>query len=135
VPNRLSSLKKPFVNQDKKNCNCLDQYNVPKKWTQIYPQGTKEGDEEQRFFIALSRDPQYDWRSVAAISKESKLSEKRVEEILYKYYKKGLVFQSPSNESLWAYWERVPNMLPKKNESVAFKEQTNRIKKAVKKSN
>lgn len=108
---------------------------MPKKWTQLYPQGTKEGDEEQRFFIALSRDPQYDWRSVAAVSKASRLDEKRVEEILAKYYKRGIVFQNPTNETLWGYWERVPQMLPKDCGSVTFQDQKKRIKSSMKKPN
>ena len=57
----------------------------PKKWTDVYPVGTKEGDEEARFFRSLARHPKYDWRSTAAISKESGLSPKRVEEIIAKY--------------------------------------------------
>jgi len=104
----------------------------PPKWTNVYSQGTKEGDEEQRFFIALSRDPQYAWRSVAAVSKESGLSEKRVEEILNKYYNKGMVFQSPTNETMWGYWERVPEMLPKQQPSVVRKDQQKRIKSSSK---
>lgn len=83
----------------------------PKKWTECYPQGTKEGDEEQSFFIALARNPKYDWRSTSAIAKEAKLSLQRTEEIIKKYLKRGLVLASPKNEDLWAYWERVPDQL------------------------
>ena len=45
----------------------------PPKWTQIYPQGTSAGDEEQRFFIALERNKKYKFRSVAQMAKETRL--------------------------------------------------------------
>jgi hypothetical protein len=97
----------------------------------VYPQGTTEGDEEQKLFIALARHPEYEWRSVAAISKESGLSKERVEEILQKYYKKGIVFQSPKNEDLWGYWERVPEMLNKNGSSITEKDHENRVDSAM----
>ena len=103
----------------------------PKKWYEVYPQGTKAGDEEQRFFIALSRNPKFDWRSVAAIVKEASLTIERVEEILLKYVKKGLVFQSPKNPENWAYWERVPEMLPDVASTIANDDKKKRIDKAV----
>jgi hypothetical protein len=59
----------------------------PKKWTEVYPQGTPEGDEEARFFKSLARHPKYDWRSTAAIAKESGLTHTRVEQIIAKYLK------------------------------------------------
>ena len=102
---------------------------TPPKWTEIYPQGTKEGDEEQGFFISLSRNPKYQWRSTAQISKEANLSKERVDEILNKYYKRGVVFQNPSNEDQWAYWERVPEMLPKIEDSLTRKDHIDRINK------
>ena len=42
---------------------------TPKKWTEVYAAGTREGDEESRFFRALARNVKYDWRSTAAIAK------------------------------------------------------------------
>lgn len=102
----------------------------PKKWTEVYPQGTKEGDEEQKMFIALARHPKYEWRSISALAKASGLSEKRVEEILAKYHKFGMVFQSPSNEENWGYWERVPQMLNADKRSIPAKDQDKRIKDA-----
>ena len=42
--------------------------NTPKKWTEIYPYGTKEGDEESKFFRALARHNKFDYRSTIAIS-------------------------------------------------------------------
>ena len=101
---------------------------TPSKWTSVYPHGTKEGDEELRFFISLARNPKYQWRSTAAIAKESKLSLERVEEIINKYYKKGMVFQNPKNEDQWGYWERVPEMLPKILKSISQKDQEKRLK-------
>lgn len=104
----------------------------PKKWTDVYPHGTKEGDEEREFFISLARKPKYQWRSVSAISKESNLTKERVEEIINKYYKKGMIFQNPKNEDQWGYWERVPEMLPKAQKSISKKDQDDRIGKLSK---
>lgn len=105
----------------------------PPRWTSVYPQGSKEGDEEQSFFIALARNAKWQWRSTAAVAKEAGLTKERVEELLNKYYKKGMVFQNPQNEDQWGYWERVPEMLPKDNLSITDKDHQDRIKKAVKK--
>lgn len=88
--------------------------NAPQKWIDVYPQGCKEGDEEQKFFIALARNKDYDWRSVNSVAKDSGLSKERVDELIAKYVKKGLIFQNPTNDTLWGYWERVPHMLVKK---------------------
>lgn len=82
-----------------------------KKWSQVYPQGTKDGDEEQKFFIGLNRKSglvrsNYDWRSTEALVKESGLTRQRVEEIITKYVKLGLIFASPHREDHWGYWER-----------------------------
>jgi hypothetical protein len=100
------------------------------KWTQIYPQGTKEGDEEQRFFIALARHKKYEWRSVTALKKESKLSTERVEEIIQKYHQiaPGMIVNSPKNPDNWGYWERIPpaSAVP----SLTKKDQKSRVDKA-----
>lgn len=100
------------------------------KWTDVYPQGCKAGDEEQDFFIALARNPKWQWRSVAAIAKESGLSKERVEELLNKYWKRGMIFQNPQNDDQWGYWERVPQMVPDSHHSISDDDHTNRIKKA-----
>jgi len=105
----------------------------PKTWTSIYPQGTKEGDEEQLFFIGkdgasgLARHPKYEWRSTAAIAKESGLSQAVVERILQKYVKLGLIFPSTSKDDHWAYWERVPEKVAPPAKSVAQVDQDNRM--------
>ena len=100
----------------------------PHKWVNIYPQGTKEGDEEQKFFIALARHPKYVWRSTSALTKESGLSSERVDEIIVKYYNKGMIFQNPKNEDQWGYWERCPSSFyDNKKNSIAKVDQESRI--------
>ncbi len=100
------------------------------QWSSIYPQGTREGDEEQAIFIALSRHPKWQWRSVSALAKEANLTKERVEEILSKYWKKGMVFQNPANEDQWGYWERVPDMVPKDKGSISDVDHDERLKHA-----
>jgi hypothetical protein len=100
----------------------------PQTWVDAYPHGTREGDEEQAFFIALGRHPKWKWRSVAAIVKESNLSKERVDELLEKYHKKGLVFQDESNPDQWAYWERVPELVNSDNDSPKQKDHKERMK-------
>lgn len=100
----------------------------PPHWVDIYPHGTTEGDEEQAFFIALARH-QIPWRSVAALAKEAKLKESRVEQILQKYEKLGMVFQNPTTEDQWDYWVRLPDILPNIKESLVQKDHRNRMKK------
>jgi hypothetical protein len=104
----------------------------PKKWTEVYPQGTPEGDEEARFFRSLARHPKYDWRSTAALAKESGLPQKRVEEIISKYLKRNIVFQSSSNEEHWGYWERVPHMVPDEYMTASDSDKDRRIRRASK---
>jgi len=99
----------------------------PQKWTEVYPQGTKEGDEEQRFFIALTRD-QRAYRSYNALVNESKLSPKRVDEILEKYVNLGMIFANENDDGMWAYWERVPERI-QEYVPLVKKDQTIRIKK------
>ena len=102
-----------------------------RKWTQVYPQGTKAGDEEQKFFIALARHPKFEWRTVAALSKETGLTKERVEEIVAKYEKAGMVFNNPKNEEQWAYWERVPEMVADAPPSLTKADQNDRIDKVL----
>lgn len=104
----------------------------PKKWTDVYPVGTNEGNEESRFFRSLARHPKYDWRSTAALAKESNLTSRRVEEIIAKYMKMDMVFQNPKNEDQWAYWERVPHMLPDVYLSTSDEDKKKRINRFVK---
>lgn len=104
----------------------------PKKWTDVYPVGTKEGDEESKFFKSLARHSKYDWRSTAALAKESGLSARRVEEIIAKYVKKDMVFQNPRNEDQWGYWERVSYMLPDEYLSTSDEDKKKRINRFIK---
>lgn len=101
----------------------------PQKWIDCYPQGTKEGDEEQRFFIALERHPKYEWRSTASLAKDAKLSKERVDEIIQKYFKAGIVVNSSTNDDHWGYWERVG--VSGKSKSVVKTDQDKRVEKAL----
>jgi len=101
-----------------------------KTWTEFYPQGTKEGDEEQGFFIAISRHLKWKWRSVAQLSKEAKLSKQRTEEIIQKYYKNGVILQCPTNDDMWGYWENHLDMLPKASTTATQDDHKQRLKNA-----
>lgn len=105
--------------------------NKPPTWCQVYPHGTKEGDDEMVFFYALARS-KWEWVSTAQIAKQSGLSRERVEQIISKYlnWNPPLVLQSATKEDHWAYWERVPDLLtPPK--SLGDLDQENRIKKQM----
>jgi hypothetical protein len=104
----------------------------PKKWTEVYPYGTREGDEEAKFFRALARNQKYEYRSIGAIIKASGLSRDRVEEILDKYvnrYDPPLVYPHPTNEEHWGYWERVEKDLKSDHRSISQKDQDKRVDK------
>lgn len=105
----------------------------PPKWSEVYPQGTKEGDEELKFWISISRNPKWAWRSTAAIAKESGLSKEKVEQIIQKYLKKGMVFNNPKNEDQWGYWENVKDQLPKDKGTLDEQDKKDRINKFLKK--
>lgn len=98
-----------------------------KPWWAIFPQGTKEGDEESRFFCSLSRHPEFKWRSVDKLSEESHLSKSRVEEIIAKYAVLGMILQNPKEPDQWGYWERVGSK--KHEKGVLEEEHANRLKK------
>ena len=100
----------------------------PPHWFDIYPQGTKDGDEEAKIFTTLARNPKWNWRSVSSIAKETNLTKERVEEIMYKYMKKGIIFQNPKNEDQWGYWANVPEMFKKDNRSISQEDVDNRLK-------
>lgn len=104
-----------------------------KKWSEIYPQGTKEGDDEQKLFIALVRDAKFSYKSTAMLVKETKLSTQRVEEILDKYVKLGLIFVHEANDKYWGYWERNPERV-KKSSTLVKKDQDSRMKKYINQS-
>lgn len=99
-----------------------------KSWWAIFPQGTKEGDEESRFFCSLSRHPEFEWRSVDKISEEARLPKTRVEEIIAKYAVLGMILQNPKKPDQWGYWERVG--AKKQERSLLEEEHTFRLKKS-----
>lgn len=103
----------------------------PKKWTEVYPYGTKEGDQEAKFFRAIARNQKYDYRSVSALIKETGLTRERVEEIIDKYSKFNppLLYPHPSNEDHWGYWERCPDQLHSDKRNISQKDQDNRVNK------
>lgn len=101
----------------------------PPKWSRIYPQGTKQGDEEQRFFCVLSRG-KYDFLSIAQIAQESRLSKERVEEIIEKYHVSSMIIQNPENEDQWGYWERCEELLPEEKPTLSETDKEFRIRKA-----
>ena len=105
---------------------------TPQKWTDAYPQPTPHGDAAHAFLLPLSRNAKWEGRSTSAIAKETNLSKERVEELLMKYYKQGMVFQNAKNEDLWGYWERVPEMMPQDDSSITQKDHLDRLGKAKK---
>jgi hypothetical protein len=80
---------------------------MPKCWWEVFPQGTRDGDEESRFFCALARHPDFKYRSVEKLSEEAQLSKSRVEDIISKYAPLGMILQNPKDPDQWGYWERV----------------------------
>jgi hypothetical protein len=106
----------------------------PKKWTEIYPYGTKEGDEEAKVFRALARHAKFDYRSTGAIVKATGLSRERVEEIIDKYHNKitpPLIYPHSTNEDHWGYWERCPEVLKADKRGISDKDKDNRIDRQI----
>lgn len=104
---------------------------MTKKWYEV-----SQGD-ENHFFIGKNGTSglvrsQYDYRSAKALAKESGLSDKRVEEIISKYLKLGIVIQSPNKEDNYGYWLRVaPHLNATTHQTVAQADQADRVKKAT----
>ena len=118
------------INKKNKKENVMSK---PPKWTQVYPQGTIAGDEEQKFFISLERHKKFIFRSVAQLAKETHLSKERIEKIIQKYAHRNMIFQNPKNEDQWGYWERCPKLLKSNKVSLSRKDQKDRIDKSDKK--
>lgn len=104
------------------------------KWVDVVNPNTKEGSEEYAFFIVLARHAEHDWRSVSAISKETGLTQERVEEIINKFHKKNMIVNHPTNPIYWGYWERIPKKdLPSLDKSsISDKDKKDRVDKALK---
>lgn len=98
-----------------------------KHWFDVYPQGTPEGEKEQKVFISLARDPKIIWKTTRALYLETGLSETEIEHIIDKYLKINMIIKNPENDYEWAYYERVEN-LPKPKLSVTEENQKKRIK-------
>lgn len=110
----------------------------PKKWTEVYPYGTKEGDEEAKFFRALARHSKYDYRSTSALIKATGLDRCRIEEIIDKYtnrFDPPLVYPHLSNEDHWGYWERCQDQLKSDKRNISQKDQDGRVDKHLQGSN
>jgi hypothetical protein len=103
----------------------------PKTWTEAYPHGTKEGNDELLFWNALARNKKYDWRSISALGKDTGLSEVKIEKLIAKYHKKGMVFQNPENAKYWGYWELHQDLLPKEDKSIIDADHKGRIDDAL----
>ena len=102
------------------------------EWYEIYPQGTPEGEEEKKFFISLARNKKYkQWRSVSAISKEIDVSQQRIEEIIFKYHKMGLVIQNPSNTEFWGYYHNNLDSIPETKDPVIVEERKKLLNKKL----
>lgn len=99
-----------------------------KNWYDIYPKGTKEGEIEEKIFKSLTRNKKWKFRSVNGLSKELKIKEELVEEIILKYSKIGLFVQNPQNELQWGYWETC-GLEKKKSYSVQEFDYKSRLKK------
>lgn len=106
----------------------------PKKWTEIYPYGTKEGDEESKVFRALARNSKWDYRSIGAIVRATGLDRERVEEIIEKYSTKinpPLIYPHQTNEDHYAYWERIPETVNKDLRGISQKDKDKRIDQQI----
>lgn len=95
-----------------------------KKWVDVY-----KDEEEQAFFISLARNIKNIWRNINGISNDSGIPRDKVEKIIQKYFKLGIVVHHPKNDDGWAYWERVPSELINKPQSIMEKDQEQRLKK------
>lgn len=105
----------------------------PKKWTEVYPYGTQEGNDEAKFFKILARS-KWPYRSVKAIKSETGLSQERIEEIISKYtsMQPPIIVPHPTNEDHWGYWERCEDQLKTDKRSISEKDQDDRVKKHIK---
>jgi predicted transcriptional regulator len=106
-----------------------------KKWWEVYA-----NDEEKKFFVGkdghsgLVRNPDFHWRSTEALSREAGLTKARIEQIIDKYHKAGIVVQHEKDPEKWGYWENVASKAATNPKgSVVDEDQKDRIDKAKKK--
>jgi hypothetical protein len=102
----------------------------PPYWSDVYPQGTAEGDEEFLFFDALSRHGSA-FVSTGQLVRATGLSAQRVEELVEKYFNKGMIYPSEEYEDRWCYWERAPGLVPQPGKSLVEKDHEERIVRAI----
>lgn len=91
---------------------------ILKPWYEVVDSTTIEGKEEHDLFISLSRDKKTTWKTAKQISLDTNISQTRVEEIIYKYFKMGLIFQDIEDDDCWGYWENHLNMVKKNTASL-----------------
>lgn len=112
----------------------MNKIEYPAIWSDIYPQGTPEGDEEQDLFISLARDKKYSFKTISQIALETGLKKDRIEQIIGKYAKLNILIQNPKNEDAWGYWENCIDLIPKKYISIADMSRQQRIEEVTKKN-
>lgn len=105
-----------------------------KKWWEVY-----SGDEEKKFFVGkdghsgLVRNDDFHWRSTDALARESGLSKTKIEQIIDKYHKAGIVLQHEKDPEKWGYWENIKSKSINPKGSIVEEDQKDRIDKAKKK--
>ncbi len=105
------------------------------KWWQIFA-----NDDEKRVFVGkdgtdglVRSEKNYKWRTLASLVENSGLSKEKVEKILNKYIKAGLIFQNDRGDK-FGYWENVaPHLGLPEAKSEVEQDQQSRIEKASKK--
>jgi len=90
-----------------------------------------QGDEECRFFKALSRS-KYEWRTIEKLSKAANLSVKRTEQIAERYILTGEVQQHTKEPGKFRYWERASKKKKSKG-SISSENKKKRVGEAGKK--
>lgn len=99
-----------------------------KKWHEVAVSA-----DEYAFFIGKDKKSglvrsSYDFRSVAAIAKESGLTKDKVEALVDKFMKMGIVVQSPNKEDHYGYWDRVsPNLGKTQTASLSEADKAKRV--------
>ena len=58
---------------------------------------------------------------------ETGMTKRRVEEIIAKYESTGMVFNNPTNDEMWGYWERVPEALPLETKTISAHDKEQRL--------